>query len=568
MSATAEQIKRQNPIDVFLESRGIKLVGGGGIRTTNRCAMLEHKKGHLCVSVNVEKGLWNCHDCKQGGDVISWMALESGKTPADVLKEAGGSADTFQAMKAAPRPSSEPNPPQNGVKPTIKKTYQYKNALGEDVFQAVRLEPKSFRQRHVGKDGKWVWTMEGIERVLYRLPEVLKAKTVAICEGEKDAETLVALGYCGTCNVGGAGKWMDGYTESLAGKEVLIFGDNDKPGQDHVKLVFESIAGRAAQVKIIKIPNPFKDVTEYVESFTDFKEAQTVIAGMVAEAHPFIRGVQVKWQTMADIEPRYRKFADSPDTESFNIGRWLPSFTGKVRNLIPGELVLIIGDTGVGKTMLLQNIALAAAPLPTLMFEMELPAELLFERFICARQGFSGKSVEEAYSKGDEVGRDALNHCFPNLLISEESAMTAESMETMIISSELKLDRKPVLVLVDYAQLIGAKGSDRYEKASYVAEALKRIAKDTRTIIVVASQRKRPKDDASPEIFLHDAKDSGSLENSSGLVLGVWRDPEDRGLMHVKVLKNTKGTGGLQIQCNIDGERMRISERAQSRYEP
>jgi replicative DNA helicase len=98
-------------------------------------------------------------------------------------------------------------------------------------------------------------------------------------------------------------------------------------------------------------------------------------------------------------------------------------------------------------------------------------------------------------------------------------------------------------------------GESRYDRASNVAESLKRIAKQTGTIIVAASQRGRPKAEVF-EVCLHDAKESGSLENSSGLVLGVWRDPEDKTLLHVKILKNTKGTGGHCIPCNFDGETM------------
>ena len=54
--------------------------------------------------------------------------------------------------------------------------------------------------------------------MLYRLPEVLRAKFVLVVEGGKDVETARKLEIVATCNPGGAGKWNQEYAESLHGK--------------------------------------------------------------------------------------------------------------------------------------------------------------------------------------------------------------------------------------------------------------------------------------------------------------------------------------------------------------
>lgn len=91
-------------------------------------------------------------------------------------------------------------------------------------------------------------------------------------------------------------------------------------------------------------------------------------------------------------------------------------------------------------------------------------------------------------------------------------------------------------------------------------EQLKVIAKRTGTIVFIASQISRPdKSNASVEVKLHDGKDSGSLENSSGLVLGVWRPQPDT--ITIRVLKNTKGASGRTIECHYDGAKMQIREK-------
>ena len=548
----AVEFKTIHRLESVLTERGIKLVGSGNNRTTNRCPLTEHKPLHLCVSINIEKQLWNCHDCKTGGDVITWIALEKNKTQGQVLIEAGAGETKPAKVEVAK------------VKPEIDKIYSYQNEFGEEVFQAIRLRPKSFRQRHRNAAGNWEWTMDGVSRVLYRLPELQKSETVAIAEGEKDAETLTALGFCGTCNVGGAGKWLDGYTDSIAGKHVVIFGDNDEAGKAHVKLIFNSIAGKTKSVKVIKIPVAFKDVTEYVESFTDPKEAQVVITDLVNAATPFYGGVQLPLQTMAEIEPAYQLYARNSGSEAFDLAKWLPSLRWKVRNLIAGEILLIIGDTGSGKTALLQSIALSALPLPTLFFQIELPAELLFERFVAAKTKLAASEVERTYATGDGLGTKALDHYFKNLFICAESDLSAEKIENIILKSELKIGCKPKLILLDYVQLVRSIGDSRYDRASNVVEDIKRLAKKTGTIFVISSQRGRPGKDTQSEVGLHDAKESGSLENSASVVIGAWRDKDESNLLHLKILKATKGGSGAKVLCNFDGEKMLISERITS----
>jgi putative DNA primase/helicase len=84
--------------------------------------------------------------------------------------------------------------------------YSYEAEDGTELFQVVRLEPKSFRQRHK-VNGEWIWNRNGVRPVLFRLPKVLKAVKaglpVCITEGEKDVLTLEKRGFTATCNPAG-----------------------------------------------------------------------------------------------------------------------------------------------------------------------------------------------------------------------------------------------------------------------------------------------------------------------------------------------------------------------------
>ena len=57
---------------------------------------------------------------------------------------------------------------------------------------------------------------------------------VFVVEGERDVLTLRSHGVPATCNPMGAGKWWPEFNDILAGADVVICGDNDEPGRNHV----------------------------------------------------------------------------------------------------------------------------------------------------------------------------------------------------------------------------------------------------------------------------------------------------------------------------------------------
>lgn len=112
-----------------------------------------------------------------------------------------------------------------------------------------------------------------MRRVLYRLPEVIATQTVIVTEGEKDADNLAGLGFVATCNCGGAKKWRDDYSETLRTKDVVIIGDNDTDGREHVEQVIESLTGIVRSIKNVTLPQGTKDVSDYIAATQSGVEA-------------------------------------------------------------------------------------------------------------------------------------------------------------------------------------------------------------------------------------------------------------------------------------------------------
>jgi replicative DNA helicase len=101
-------------------------------------------------------------------------------------------------------------------------------------------------------------------------------------------------------------------------------------------------------------------------------------------------------------------------------------------------------------------------------------------------------------------------------------------------------------------QLTDGAGS-RYERVSDACEAARRLAKKHHVVVILVSQVSRKQGDQKQvrEVSLHDAKESGSFENSCSLVLGLWKTSKTT--MRCRVLKNSRGLSGNTVEISIRG---------------
>ena len=134
--------------------------------------------------------------------------------------------------------------------------YNYVDADGTVMYRVLRMPDKQFLQQHMTPTGEWAWNIRGIERILYRLPQVLAAvargETVYVVEGEKDADRMRAAGVTATTNSGGAEKMTWEQTAPLAGANVVIVADRDERGRAHARQVRDMLAKRGCTVRTVE----------------------------------------------------------------------------------------------------------------------------------------------------------------------------------------------------------------------------------------------------------------------------------------------------------------------------
>jgi 5S rRNA maturation endonuclease (ribonuclease M5) len=250
-------------------------------------------------------------------------------------------------------------PPTNGRPKEFVCAYDYTDASGNLSYQVLRYKnPKGFRQRQPDGKGGWIYKMDGVVRVLYRLPEVLKAKSagkpVVIVEGEKDADCLAKHGFTATCNVGGAGKWQDGYTETLRDADVNIIADKDAPGRAHAALVASKLHGVAKSVRVLELPDtndkPVKDTHDY---FAADGTAESLI--LLVDTAP-IWTPAAPDSNYSDIAAEYFSEENADDHEAKSI--FTIRTPDEILEMVFGDDDIIIGDRIIAEA---QSCVIAAA---------------------------------------------------------------------------------------------------------------------------------------------------------------------------------------------------------------
>jgi hypothetical protein len=329
----AEDVKRSLDYAAYYYSELPDLTNGSGDQAGGQCPF--QKGNPHSFSINLKTGLFRCHtkDCNAKGDVFHFYQRKHKCDFTTAVEELGKFAglDTWNSKKAR-KPRGK-----------IFAAYDYHDAGGKLIFQVVKFEPKDFRQRRPnGKD--WIWDLKDIELVPFNLPEVLKAETVHICEGEKDCLALSHYGLTATCNPMGAGRWQAEYNQYFQGKQVVILPDNDPPGRDHAQEVARNLHGIAASVKVVELPDlpPKGDVSNWLQAGgTPFKLLQ------LAKDTP-------EWQPPA--EPKVMNWEEALATLPFTAADFAKKdFTPPKEAMKPGinrpSINIVLGEKGTGKTL-------------------------------------------------------------------------------------------------------------------------------------------------------------------------------------------------------------------------
>jgi RecA-family ATPase len=321
-----------------------------GEQFSARCPAHDDTHSSLTVAMGRGRVLLRCHAGEGCGYKAICKALRI--DPAQLFEE--GKASKYY------KSTVEVGVNGNGKhgRPAVVATYDYTDAEGKLLYQAIRLDPKGFYQRQPNGEGGYINNLDGVSPVPYRLPHVLQAiaerELVFVVEGERDVHTLETLGFVATCNAGGAGKWRPEFSEMLAGADIVSMPDNDDPGKQHVFGVPGRIVGVApdchragCKVRVLNLPGlgPKEDVSDWVEKHGGTREQ---LMELIANAPD--------WQEVAPSEEQTRHWSSAVLTRLADVQpqrtTWI--WPGRIPR---GKLTVLDGDPGLGKSLMTMDLA-------------------------------------------------------------------------------------------------------------------------------------------------------------------------------------------------------------------
>lgn len=437
--------------------------------------------------------------------------------------------------------SQPPSPqPSNGNSSRrIVDTRDYTDEDGQLLFQTVRYEPKDFTQRRPDGKGGWIWNIQGVRRVLYRLPELIAAnpaKPVFIGEGEKDVDRLWDTELVATTNPMGAKKWSPEYSGYLEGRHVVVIPDNDGAGQGHAAQIAKSLYGIAKSVRVVDLPGlpDAGDVSDWLDEGHTAEE----LVDLARNAPEWEPSEAEGAEDATNEGPRVVRLGDvEPESVTW-------SWNGYIAR---GKVTLIAGDPGLGKSWATLDLAArvtVGGETPDRQHKMEQGAVVL----LTAEDGLA----DTVRPRIDVQGGDAsLVHVLEGIVDADGHERLPSLVEDIAILEQLVMSTKAHLVIVDPLNAyIGRTDSHNDAQIRRALTPLAKMAERTGAAVLVVMHLNQ----ATLQPALYRIQGSIGYVGAARSVLLVVRDKDNPDLRVIAPIKSNLAAAMPAVAFTITEE--------------
>jgi len=513
-----------------LEAKGIKLKGkrSGTIKTL--CPNCSHTRKHRsepCLSVDIDKGVYNCHNCEFKGGVIQREMKEYVKPPARLEKLSPKMISWFEnerkisnntLLRAGLTQSVEYMPQKSKEMPVICFNYY----RGDELINV--------KYRSGAKDFKMV---SGAELIFYNIDALKDEKECFIVEGEIDCLTLIECGIYNVVSVpNGASKgsmkleYLDNCWSDFEDKErIYLLTDGDEAG---VNLRTE-LSRRLGIDRCFKFqyPEGCKDVNEVL-----LKHGKEEVVNLIRSPEPFpVEGIL----GLEDMYDDVCSYYENGYPEGVKIG--IAGFDDYL-NIRTGQMTVVTGIPGSGKSEFTDYIMTKTAEnhnwsWAVCSFENQ-PSSLhvtkLMEKFSGKAFGFRKDSNDRMSIPEFEKAAYMVDKYFHFININQVDVTLTGILSK---AKELVLRKGIKGLLVDPWNYIEHKIPAGYSETQYISEALTEF----RTFclkygvhgIIIAHPTKLQKEKSTGKYevpTLYSVSGSAHFFNKTDNGLSVWRDFE------------------------------------------
>ncbi len=344
--------------------------------------------------------------------------------------------------------------------------------------------------------------------------------------------------------------------EAVGGMAYLSGLDLDLPDLGRVETYVEIVKERSIRRQLIEASQ--KTIVDCFEAGMEagdvLAEAERSVLGLGQQAMK--RGFSVLGEvfeeTIISLEERSEGGMIGIPTGYYDWDRM-------TQGLVAGNLIILAGRPGMGKTSFAINVAqhVAIREKRTVgVFSLEMGDSELAQRILASESNLpfgllrTGQLSEGQWAQLYDTVRDARDA--PIYIDDSPNPSLAEIASK---SRRLKAEKNLGLLIIDYLQLMQAGGrfESRQLEIAYISRGLKQLAKELQIPVVALSQLSRQTErragDHRPQ--LSDLRESGSIEQDADMVCFVYRDelynkddPEVKGLAELIVAKHRNGQTG------------------------
>jgi replicative DNA helicase len=236
----------------------------------------------------------------------------------------------------------------------------------------------------------------------------------------------------------------------------------------------------------------------------------------------------------------------------------------KISGLCPGDLIIIAGRPGTGKTALALNFARNIDSEDHIaIYSIEMVKEQLTQRMQAAESGVPFSNIRNGRLDEQDwkLIIDANDRLFKKRIhINDSGRISLSKMESQIMS--FANSHKLGLVIIDYLQLIRhtVRGHNRVEAVGEVSATLKSIAKTLRIPVVALSQLNRDVEQrVSKRPILADLRESGAIEQDADIVMFPYHIPDTENRYELIIAKQRNGPVGT-VPFRFNGSIQRFEE--------
>lgn len=222
-----------------------------------------------------------------------------------------------------------------------------------------------------------------------------------------------------------------------------------------------------------------------------------------------------------------------------------------------GELILIAGRPGMGKSSFAVNIAEHVSIVDkkaVAIFNLEMPKEQIVNRILCSQALVNSNKIRTGDMEPDDwrkIGEVVNKVEVAPMYIDDTASITVSQIRAKC--RRLKQTQGLALVVIDYLQLMQSSGrtDSRQQEIAEISRSLKILAKELDIPVIALSQLSRASESRSDKRpMLSDLRESGAIEQDADMVMFLYRDDyynketEDKNLAECIVAKNRSGETG------------------------